>query len=192
MEATTFDLVLTYSEEVKPRHGKGAGLQLCAMVLDFAMTHFLLEHNHLAKSEHSQGRLCSRRSTHVPFLSCSWGGDEHSISETFFQMPTHMLSSKRQGSDSCLTKVTVIRSANLRQLNNLATMNDPFFHVVKGGGCWEISVLIWVRLWRTETSGFLWLFAKTVESLGHGLGPLTAFMVENVFGNQVRVGHNNL
>ena len=75
-------------------------------------------------------------------------------------------------------------------------MNDPLFHVVKGsgkgGGCWEIFVLIWVRLWRTETCGFLLLFAKTVKSLGHGFVPIIAFMVENVFGDQVRVAHNNL
>ena len=47
---TTFDLVLlaAHAEEVKLWHGKGPGLQLCAMVLDLAMTHFLLEHDHLA------------------------------------------------------------------------------------------------------------------------------------------------
>ena len=61
-------------------------------------------------------------------------------------------------------------------------MNYPLFHVVKGSGkgcgcSWEISVLIWVRLWRTGTSGFLLIFAKTVESLGPGLVPTTAFMV---------------
>ena len=116
-----------------------------------------------------------------PFLSCSWGGDEHFVSESFFQM--HMLSSKRRGSDSCLTKVAVIRSANLRQLNNKATINDPLFHVVKGsgkgalGGFWEFSVLIWVRLWRIGTSGFLLILAKTIESIGPGLVPITAFMV---------------
>ena len=75
-------------------------------------------------------------------------------------------------------------------------MNDPLFHVVKGsgegGGCWEIFVLIWVPLWRTGTAGFLLLFAKTVESRGPGLVPITAFMIENVFGDQVRAGHNNL
>ena len=53
-----------------------------------------------------------------PFLSCSWGGDEHFISESFFQMHNDILISKRWGSDSCLTKVALIRSANLRQLNN--------------------------------------------------------------------------
>ena len=49
LEATTFDLVLlaAHAEEVKLWHGKGPGLQLCSMVLDLAMTHFLLEHDHL-------------------------------------------------------------------------------------------------------------------------------------------------
>ena len=46
----TFDRVLlaAHSEEVKLRHGKGPALHLCAMVLDLAITHFLLEHDHLA------------------------------------------------------------------------------------------------------------------------------------------------
>ena len=70
LEATTFDLVLLaapdHAEEVKLRHSKGPGLQLCAMVLDLAMTHFLLEHDHLTWSGQSQGRLCSSRSTQAP------------------------------------------------------------------------------------------------------------------------------
>ena len=50
LEATTFDLVLlaAHAKEVMLRHGKGPGLQLCATVLDLAMTHFLLEHDDLA------------------------------------------------------------------------------------------------------------------------------------------------
>ena len=68
LEATTFDLVLlaAHAEEVKLRHSKGPGLQLCSMVLDLAMTHFLLEHDHLTWSGQSQGRLCSSRSTQAP------------------------------------------------------------------------------------------------------------------------------
>ena len=50
LEATAFNLVLlaAHAEEVKLRHGKGPGLQLCATVLDLAMTHFLFEHDGLA------------------------------------------------------------------------------------------------------------------------------------------------
>ena len=50
LEATTFNLVLlaAHVEEVKLWHGKGPGLQLCAIVLDLAMTHLILEHDHLA------------------------------------------------------------------------------------------------------------------------------------------------
>ena len=59
-----------------------------------------------------------------------------------------------------------------------------------GGGCWEISVLICGAL-EPPVSRVL-LFAKTVESLGPRLVPITAFMVGNVCGDQVRGGHNNL
>ena len=181
LEATTFDLVLlaAHAEEVKCGMVKVLVFICVPWYLTWQwLIYFLNTITWLDQNSHKVA--FAFLAVHKrPYLSCSWGGDEHFISESFFQM--HMLNSKRQGSDSCLTKVAVIQSANLRQPNNSATMNDPLFYVVKGsgkgGGCWEISVLIRDRLWPTGTSGFLLVFANTVESLGPGLVPITAFIV---------------
>ena len=118
LEATTFDLVLlaAHAEEVKCGMVKVLVFSCVPWYLTWQwLISFLNTITWLDQDSHKVA--FALLAVHKrPFLSCSWGGDEHFISESFFQM--HMLSSKRRGSDSCLTKVAVIRSANLRQPNN--------------------------------------------------------------------------
>ena len=118
LEGTTFDLALpaAHAEEVKCGMVKVLVFSCVPRYLTWQwLISFLNTITWLDQDSHKVAFALV--AVHKrPFLSCSRGGDEHFISESFFQM--HMLSSKRRGSDSCLTRVALKRSANLRQSNN--------------------------------------------------------------------------